>query len=148
MEVTRCNGRCCVWLTSADTDRVIPLGDDGIAILRYHLKIARLQIEMDFLASAGLKMNAYKSPQCHVGRAFERRELEVELHHLISGKIAGVCHSNVSANLLSGRDRLGRYVEVAVAELRVAQPIAEGVEWLAAEVAVGPVRHPVVFKVR
>src|SRR5579859_879774 len=103
---------------------------------------------MDLLARAGLKMNAYKSPQCHVGCAFDRRELEVELRHLISRKVAGVCHSNISGHLLSDRDRLGRQVEVAVAELRVAQPIAEGIEWLAAEVAVGPVRHSVVFEIR
>ncbi len=58
VKVASRNGRCCVWLTSADADGVIALSNDGIAIFRHHLKIARLQIEMDLLARARIEMDA------------------------------------------------------------------------------------------
>src|SRR5580692_8565997 len=98
VEVSSRNGCCGIGLTSADTDRVIPLRDDGIAILRHHLKIARLQIKMDLLAGARIEMNALKATQSDMRRTLDRRKREIEL--------------------------------------------------LAAEVAVGPVRHPVIFEVR
>src|ERR1700675_918176 len=45
--------RCrCAGLTTADANGVIALSNDGIAIIRHHLKITWLQIEMDFLAGA------------------------------------------------------------------------------------------------
>jgi hypothetical protein len=56
------DGRCSrVGLASADADGVIPLSDDWMPILSHDSQVARLQIEMDFLARARLKMDALKS---------------------------------------------------------------------------------------
>ena len=65
VEVAGRNGRSGVGLATADADRVIPLRDDRIAILRHHAQIARLQIEVNFLACAGIEMNALKSTQSY-----------------------------------------------------------------------------------
>src|SRR5579863_682680 len=66
VEVAGRNGRRRVWLATADADGVIPLRDDGIAILRHHLKIARLQIKVHFLTGARFQMDALKATQSDV----------------------------------------------------------------------------------
>jgi hypothetical protein len=61
MEFAIYGRRTCVRLPSADADGVIPLSDDWMPILSHDSQVARLQIEMDFLARARLKMDALKS---------------------------------------------------------------------------------------
>src|SRR5580698_193369 len=148
VEVASRNRGCCVGLTTADADRVIALSNDWIAIFRDHAQIARFQVEMDLLTRAWIEMNARKSSQGYFGCTFDWRELEIELHNFISGEAAGVRNRYVRANRLSGTDGLRRHTQIAITEFRVTQPIAEGIERLAAEVAIGPVCHPVVFEVR
>src|SRR5580704_2370113 len=65
------NRRRCVWLATADADGVIALSNDGIAILHHHLKIARLQIEMHFLACARIEMNALEAAQSDARRTID-----------------------------------------------------------------------------
>ena len=55
MEFAGDTRRSGIGLTSADADRVIPLRNDRVAILRDHAKITRRQIEVNFLAGAGLR---------------------------------------------------------------------------------------------
>ena len=47
-------------------------------------EIARFQIEMHFLACAGIEMNALKSAKSDERRTLDRRELEIELNYLIA----------------------------------------------------------------
>src|SRR5580704_15572441 len=63
VEVASRNGRRCVRLATADADGVVALSNDGIAILCDYLKIAWLQIKMDFLACALFEMDALKATQ-------------------------------------------------------------------------------------
>src|SRR5580658_5762852 len=61
VEVASRNGRCCLGLPSADADRVITLRNDRISFLRNHAEVARLQIEVHFLACARFEMDALKA---------------------------------------------------------------------------------------
>src|SRR5579863_6172190 len=81
VEVAGRNGRRRVWLATADADGVIALSNDGIAILRHHLKITRLQIKVHFLAGARFEMDALKSTQSDMRRTLDRRKVEIELHY-------------------------------------------------------------------
>src|SRR5271169_3888537 len=58
VEVASRNGRRGFWLATADADGVVAFCDHGIAILGHHFKIARLQIEVHFLAGARFEMDA------------------------------------------------------------------------------------------
>ena len=77
-------------LTSSDGDGVITLSDDRISFLSYHAQIARLQLEVNLLACAGIKMNALEAAKSDARRAFNGGKLEVELDDLISRHLAGV----------------------------------------------------------
>ena len=125
MEMTADAWRSGIGLASADADRVVPLRDDRIAVLRHHAQITRLQIEMNLLACAGVEMNALKSTQSDARRSFDLRELEIELHDLVSRNLAGIGHRHISAEGLSGGNSRSRYAQIAVAEFRVAEPVAE-----------------------
>ena len=61
MEFANYGRRTCVRLASTDADGVIPLSDDWKSILSHDSQVARLQIKMDFLTRARLKMDTLKS---------------------------------------------------------------------------------------
>src|SRR5205823_3791390 len=61
----------------------------------------------------------------------------VELHHLVALALALIPHVNAQPDVLVRRVTLTVYLQVVVLEAGVAQPVAERVERLAAEVAVG-----------
>src|SRR5689334_18956178 len=103
---------------------------------------------MHFLACACLEMNAFESTQSNARSTLDIRELEVELHNLVSSKLAGIGRCHVGAVRLSRGYRSARHTEIAVTELRVAQAVSKRIERLAGEIAVRPVGHPVVLKVR
>src|SRR5580658_5336675 len=148
VEVASRNRRCCLGLTSADADGVITLRNDRIAIFRDHAQIARLQVEMDLLARAQFEMDASKAAQSNARSSLDLGELEIELHHLITRGLANIGDRDIGAEGLSGGNRRSGNTQIAIAKLRITQSIAEGIERLAAEVAIGPVCHPVVFEVR
>src|ERR1017187_8151089 len=102
---------------------------------------------MDFLARARLKMDALKSAQCNLRRALDVREFEIDLHDFIARNLATVGDCYIRADWLAGRNSLRRDTEVTVAERRVAESVSKRIERLAAEVSVGSVSHPVIFKV-
>ena len=108
MELSGNYWRSCVRLASADADRVIALSDDRISILGHHAQIAVLQFEVNLLARAGFEMNALKSAESDAGRTLHGRELEIELHNLISRDLAGVGHRHIGANRLSRSHGLRR----------------------------------------
>lgn len=64
-----------IGLPTTDAECVIPLSDDRIAILGHHAQIARLQIEVNLLRSAGLEMNALKSAKSTRGAPFSSGNL-------------------------------------------------------------------------
>ena len=71
----------------------------------------------------------------------------VELDDLVRRHRAGVPHLDRHRNRRAHRGRL-RHGELRVGEARVAEAVAERVEGLAVEVAVGPLRHRVVVEGR
>ena len=72
----------------------------------------------------------------------------VELHHLVALALALIPHVNAQPDVLVRRVTLTVYLQVVVLEAGVAQPVAERVERLAAEVAVGLPLHAVVVEGR
>src|SRR5215469_16143691 len=88
VETAADNRRSSVRLTAADADCVIALGDDRIAVFGHHFQIARLQIEVNCLARAGIEMDTLKTSQGDERRSFDLRELEIELDNLISRELA------------------------------------------------------------
>ena len=64
-----------------------------------------LQFEMNLLARTRIQMNAFKSAKSNTRSTLDRRELEIELHHLVAGDLAGVRHRHVGADRLSGSNR-------------------------------------------
>src|ERR1700754_2915564 len=90
MKMTTDAGRASIGLGSSDADRVIPLRNDWIAVFRHHSKIAWLQIEMHLLACTLFEVDALKSTQSHTRGALHLRELEIELHDLISRNLARI----------------------------------------------------------
>ena len=71
---------------------VVARGDDRITILGDHSQVAVLQLEMNLLARARFEMNTLEAAQSDAGRALDVRELEIDLHDLISRDLAGVGH--------------------------------------------------------
>src|SRR5581483_5411056 len=112
-----------------------------------HAQIAWPEIEMNLPACPGIEMDTLESTQCDAGRAFHRWKLEIKLHNLIACELARVNNCHVGAHRLSRGSTLGRYFEIAVAEVRVTKAVTKRIEWLAREVTIGPVRHPIVFKI-
>ena len=80
-------------------------------------------------------------------RALDVREFEIDLHDFIARNLATVGDCYICADWLAGRNSLRWDIETAVAEGRVAESVSEQIKRLATEVAVGPVGHPVIFKV-
>ena len=75
MEVITYARYSSIGLPTTDAECVIPLDDDRIAILGHHAQIARLQIEVNLLRSAGLEMNALKSAKSTRGAPFSSGNL-------------------------------------------------------------------------
>ena len=147
MEMTADVWRTGIGLSSADADRVIPLRDDWIAILRHHAQVARLQLEMDMLACTSFEMDALEPTQSDARGSLDIGKFEIKLDNLVSRCFASIGHRDIGGNGLSGIHSLRRQVEIAVAKLRIAEPITERIQRLAIELPVGPICHPVVFKV-
>src|ERR1039458_9809823 len=139
--------RSGVRLASTDADRVITLSNDGISILSHHAQIAVLKLEVNLLARTRFEMNPLKSAKSDLRGALHIRELEIDLHDFISRDLAGVGDRYIGADRLPCSHRLCGHVEIAIAEVCIAESIAERVERLAVEVSVGPVGHSVIFKV-
>src|ERR1017187_5819340 len=74
------------------------------------------------------------------------RESEIKLHHFIAFALAHIADIGLHAKRGAGGQLCGRELQIAVTELRVAQPISEGIQGLAVEVAVGTIRHRIIFK--
>src|SRR5579862_5229239 len=102
---------------------------------------------MDFLARARFEMNTLESAQGDKRRTIDWRELEIELHDLISCDLSRIGHRHIGAHGLSRSNCLRWHAEIAVAESRIAEAIAKCIKRLTAEISVSPVRHPVVFEV-
>src|SRR5947207_4781455 len=90
MEVSGCHRRSSIGLASPYADGVVPLRDDWISFLSHHAQVARIQFEMHLLTCARIEMNAFESTQSDAGSALDRRELEIELHNLISRNLTGI----------------------------------------------------------
>src|SRR5215472_15822484 len=148
VELSSRNRRLCIWLSSTDADRVVPVRDNWISILRHHAQIAWLQLEVHLLACSGVQTNPLETPQSEARDALDAREFEIQLHHLIASNISSVRHRHTGGNRLSSRNGLSGDTQIAVAEFRVAQPIAKRIQRFAREVPIRPVCHPVVFEVR
>ena len=126
-EVTRDNWRGSSRLSAADRERVVAFGNDGIAGFGHHAHIARVQLELHSLLCARLQMNALESAECFQRRARDLREGEVELDYFVARDLfAGVGYRGLGNQRAACGNLVGD-LDVAVAERRVAQPIAEWV---------------------
>src|SRR5579871_4992471 len=144
MEVAACSGGSGVRLSSPDADCVIALRDHRSSVFRHHAQRAVFQVEMNLLACARIEMNAFESAESDERRTFDRWKLEIELNNLVSSHLSCVGHRDICAHGLACRHGLRTYADVAVAELRVAESVAEWIKRLAAEIAISAVRHPVI----
>ena len=130
---------------SRDTRRL----DHALPGVVHQRQILRCQREADRLRLARRQVHAVKPAELAdrvarggVGIA------QVQLHDLIAGALAGVGHLDLDGQRLVGGNRCLAQPQVVISERRVAQPVAEGVERLAPEVAVGAVRHRVIAERR
>src|SRR5689334_19407260 len=139
--------RSRIGLASPDADGVVPLRDDRIPFLGDHPEVTRLQLEVHLLTRARIEVDALESTESDAGSSLNCRKLEIELHDLVSRNLACVGHSHIGAYGVSRGNALLSQAQVAVTELRVAEAVTERIKRLAGEVAVGPVRHTVVFEV-
>src|SRR5215472_17740251 len=73
---------------------------------------------------------------------------DIELHHFVACLLSSVCHVDGDGDRIArARVRLGS-VYVRVCERRVAQAVAEGIEWRAVEESIGTSRHAIVIERR
>src|SRR6185437_10551175 len=142
------NGCSGFRLPATDADGVVSRSDNRIALLSHHTQVSRLQLEMHFLARTRIEMNSFKSSKSNERSTLHFGELEIQLNHFISGDLAGIRNRDISSNRLPRSDTLLRHTQIAVAEFRVAEPIAKRIERLAGEVTIGAICHPVIFKIR
>src|SRR5579863_339243 len=142
------SGSASIRLTTANTDRVSAARDNWMAIGGYHSKIAVFQFEVNLLACSGIEVNALESAERNIWRARDWRKFQVELHHFVARNFSGIRHSNIGVNRISGIDRGVRQCEIAVTELRITETIAKRIKRFAAEIAVGAVRHRIIFEIR
>src|ERR1700722_16830124 len=120
VEVASRDRCCCVGLTAADADRVIALSDDRVSFLGNRAEVARLQIEVHFLACARIKMDALKTTQSNARSSLDRGEFKIELNHFVTCGVANIGDRDISAEgLACGNHRSGN-TQVAIAKLRVA----------------------------
>jgi hypothetical protein len=125
--------RSGIGLTSADTDCIVSLRDDRVAILSYHAQVTWRQIEVHLLCGSGFEVNALKSAESDARRALFRRKLEIELHDLVSRYVPGIGHRGIRAEGLSGGDRGSGNAQIAVAKFCVAKTVPEGIKRLASK---------------
>src|SRR5579884_122734 len=147
MKVPRRAGCSRIGLASTDADGVVPLRDDRISFFGDHPKVTRVEVEVHLLTRARGEVDALESTQSDAGRSLDCRKLEIELHDLVSGNFACVSHGHIGAQRFSRSNVLLSQAQLAVTKIRVAEAVTKRIEWLASEVAVGPVGHPIVFKV-
>src|ERR1039458_1634576 len=102
---------------------------------------------MNLLARTRFEMNPLKSAESNQRRTLHGRELEIDLHNLISRDFACISHAHIGTYWLTRCHRLHRDAEVAVLEGRIAESVAKRIERLVVEIAVGPVGHAVVLEV-
>src|SRR5271168_4953004 len=116
------DGRSSVGLAPTDADRVIPLRDDRIAVFRDHAQITWLQVEMDLLACTSFEMDTLEITQSNARGSLGLRKLEIELHNFVTRRLAGIGDRDISADRLAGGNGRRGNTEIAIAELRVAEP--------------------------
>ncbi len=92
-------------------------------------------------------MNALEADELSDGCLVAARLREVELCDFVAGEVAVVAEVGFDGDVVAGVNGR-RHVETAVGEGGVAEAVAEGVERLAGEVAVGAALHGVVVEGR
>jgi hypothetical protein len=97
MEMTADDWCSGTGLAATDTDRVIPLRDDWIAVLGHHTQITRLQLEMDMLACTSFEMDALEPTQSDARGLLKVGEFEIKLHNLVSRCFASIGNRHISA---------------------------------------------------
>src|SRR5579864_516901 len=69
---------------------------------------------------------------------------KINLRHLVTVNVSGVLHRKTYVRHAVVEDMVGRQLPTGEIELRVTQAVAESIERLSAEIAVGPVGHRVI----
>ncbi len=123
------------------------MGDDDISGLSDHAQVATLQVKLNHLAGAWLKMNALESAKGANGRARNIRKLQIELHDFVARDLPRIRHRHEDIERIRGGDLRVRQGEIAVLECCVAQTVSERPERLAFEIAIRAAFHRVVLEV-
>jgi len=101
------NLRAGIGLTAANEDRVLAFGDDGFAGIGDHAQVARMQVEVDSLRCAGVKVDALEAAQSAQRGARNLGEFEIELGHFVAGQLAGIGDGYVEGCIASGGNCFG-----------------------------------------
>src|SRR5215469_10988324 len=96
---------------------------------------------------AAREVDALEADELAHGRLVAARLREVKLGDFVAGEVAAVPDVGFYGDIIADVDG-GRNVQAAIGEVGVAEAVAEGIERLAGEVAVGAVLHRVVLKGR
>src|SRR5581483_3071878 len=102
---------------------------------------------MHLLGCPRLEVNALEAAESQQRRTFHRREFQIELHDFVSRHSSRVANGYIRREGITRLHRRLREAEIAVTEGRVTQAIAEGIQRLSVEVAVGAAFHRIVLKV-
>src|SRR5690242_21372133 len=115
------------WLSPAHGDAVRAGGDESISVVVDTAQVASLQFEAYMPGFAPSEVNAAERAQRmdRVGGRF--RETQVQLHHFIAVPLACVLYVGINVERVTSVDSRGRQLQITVLELRIAQPITEGI---------------------
>src|SRR5579864_1690473 len=134
-------------LSSAHGDQVIAGTDQTISSLVDIAEIPRTERQLHMLLLAGFEMNALEAAERLHRRARYLREADIKLRHFVAIPLARVLDVHFYIQRTACLQLRARQLQAAIFEGGVAQAVAEAIQRLAGEIAIGAVLHVVVFEV-
>src|SRR5579864_1900644 len=140
-------GRRGSRLSSAHSDEIVSGTDESVSSLIHVAEIPRTERQLHMLLLAGFEMNALESAERLQWRARYLREADVEFSHFVTVPLTRVLDVHFDIQRTASLQLRVRQLQVAIFEGAVTHAVAEAIQRLAREVAIGAVFHVVVFEV-